>query len=260
MAGGMEGEGLPDPILGGTALRVVAALCKQGHRDRSLFDSGGNQLISGFHRALHNFNVSGEVDRMAIIDAISSFASASPDALERVLSDPVTRNAWLSLSVAQPKLKSVVLFSVSMVLDPSDEVDSKGDFIPAPPPSNTVGLKLFETWGQVNEDDPSSLALSLAKSPLPETRLGAYALLKAVAKLPTGCQVLLSSPGLYEFLVSREVEKTKEGREAKYAIVEVIAESPAKGLLADDIVAQIEKYVKEGPHYVKPMQWELATD
>ena len=41
----------------------------------SLF--GSREALLGFHKALHNFQGSGELDRLALIDAISSFASAS---------------------------------------------------------------------------------------------------------------------------------------------------------------------------------------
>jgi len=260
MAGGEE-EGDPDPILGGPALRVVAALCKLGHRDSSLFGIAGTHLLNGFHRALHSWESSGELDRLALIDAISSFASASSDALDLVLNDPVTRETWLSLSVAQPKLKSVILTSVAMVLDPSPEVDANGDSITTSSvPTNDMGMKLYASLGRSNNLQTTELVLSLAKSPLPETRLGAYSLLKAVAKLPTGGQVLFSHNDFHDFLINRDREKTKEGREAKYALVKAIYESEVKGLLADDIVKQLENYLKEGPHYVQTLSWELATD
>jgi 26S proteasome non-ATPase regulatory subunit 5 len=260
MAGGDE-EGSPDPILGGPALRVIAALCKLGHRDSSLFGLAQTELVRGFHRALHNFEASGELDRLAMVDAISSFASASPDALDLILNDPVTREAWLSLSVAQPKLKSVILASVAMVLDPLSEVDANGDSITtsSAPPSD-MAMKLYASIGSTNNTQTTELVLAMAKSPLPETRFGAYTLLSAVAKLGTGGQVLFTHPGFYEWLMNRERETTKEGREAKYAVVESIVGSEVKGLLADEIVRKLQEYLKQGPHYLKPLSWELAVE
>jgi len=259
LAGGAP-DTVPDAILGGPALRVVAALCKLGHGDSSLFGLGQADLIRGFHGALHNFQVSGELDRLALVDAISSFASASPDALDLVINDPVTRQAWLSLKVAQPKLKSAILTSVAMVLDPSKELDANGDSIStltAPP--NAATMKLYTSVGRTNDKETTDLILSIARSPLPEARLGAYTILIAVAKLSAGGQVLFTHPGFYEWLMSREGETTKEGREAKYTLVEVIVGSQVKGLLADEIVKKLEQYIKQGPHYLKPMAWEVAT-
>jgi hypothetical protein len=260
LAGGEE-EGDPDPILGGSALRVIAALCKLGHRDSSLFGLSETELTIGFHRALHNFEASGELDRLAMVDAISSFASASPDALNLVLNDDVTREAWLSLSVAQPKLKSVILTSIAMVLDPSSEVDSNGDSITtSSAPPNDIAMKLYAAIGSTSNTDTTKLVVTMARSPLTEIRLGAYTLLTAVAKLATGGQVLFTHPGFYEWLMDRARESTMEGREAKYGIVKAIVGSEVKGLLSDVIVRKLEDYLKQGPHYHKPISWELAVE
>jgi hypothetical protein len=60
--------------------------------------------------------------------------------------------------------------------------------------------------------------------------------------------------------MEREAEKIKEGREAKYSVVDTILKGEVKGLLADDIVRKLDQYLKEGPHYVKTITWELATE
>lgn len=247
-----------DPILGGPALRTLSSLCQLAHRDASLFGLGGSELLTGFHHALRNFNTTGELDRLAFIDAASSFASASPDALEVVLDDAEIRESWLSLNVAQPKLKSAILMSVALVINPLPEKDSNGDSIAQVIPSNALAMRLYSSLGLVNGRDSTELVLSLAKSPLVEERLGAYALLESVAKQGTGAQVLLTSPGFFDFLVDRQTESTKEGKEAKFAIVQAIMNSSARGLLADDIVKQLEKILKEGPYYVK-LEREIMT-
>ncbi|GKY92354.1 hypothetical protein MPSEU_000206300 [Mayamaea pseudoterrestris] len=262
---GSEAE--PDPVLGGPALRVLSQLCKLGHSDSNLFSQAGDFLLKGFHQALHNFDVSNELDRLAKIDAISSFASGSPDALQIVLDDAVTRRDWLSLSVAQSKLKAVVLHSIAMVLDPAIEVDANGDTITsanittARIADDDSGRRLYFTFGQVNSEEPTKLILTLARSPLPELRLGAYALFTAVAKLAQGPQILLSDAHFLEFLLSRPSHETiKEGREAKYQLVQTIYDSSAKGLLADKIVQQIDKYLRQGPHFIETETWEVATE
>jgi hypothetical protein len=141
MAGGKEEAGDPDPILGGSALRTLSGICRLGQRDASLFALGGKDVLVGFHRALHNFEGTGELDRLALVDAIASFASSSADALEIAMSDPMTRECWLSLSVAQPKLKAVILNSVAMVIDPSPEKDTNGDAVTtANVPSNALAM------------------------------------------------------------------------------------------------------------------------
>eukprot|EP00957_Ditylum_brightwellii_P198462 15125395-Ditylum_brightwellii.AAC.1 len=105
-----------------------------------------------------------------------------------VLDDPVLREGWLSLSVAQSKLKAVVLQSVANAIDPPKEVDANGDCVlPWSVPSNQIAMKLFNALSVVNEsggfgDDATKLVLTNAISPFVEIRLSSYALLKAIAK------------------------------------------------------------------------------
>lgn len=263
-AGTEEESGNADPVLGGPALRVLSAICRLGQRDNNVFDQGGKEALLGFHRALHAFEGSGELDRLALVDAISSFASASEDALDLVLNDEVTRDAWLGLSVAQPQLKASILTSVAMVIDPLPEKDVNGDIVEANvnnAPSNTAAMRLFSLVGQVNHaKDSTEVVLSFAKSPIPETRLSAYNLMRAVAKTSTGSQVLLSHSEFYSFLIDRERESTKIGREGKFAIVESIWNSPAKLLLAEDIVQTMDRILKQGPHFVPIQRPELVVE
>ena len=263
--------GSPDPFCGGPALRTLSAFCKLAHtrmpQDEAspqLFAlADDSELLGGFHRALHCFeeHSSGENDRLAFVDAVSSWASASPQALTLVIDDPMLRDGWMSLTVSQPKLKSVILYSVATCIDPPSQVDSSGDTVMASNvPSNQLSMRLFDCLGLVNGKDATDVVLSAAQSSFAELRLGAYALLNAVAKRGMGAQVLLSHNSFYEFLVTREKETTKEGKEAKHAIVEAVLASEAKPLLADSIVATLEKIAQQGPHYKNVSSYELATE
>lgn len=261
LSGGSEEDEEADPILGGPALRVLAALCKISQAGSQLVFPAETVLLTGFHRALHNMEgATGELDRLARMDAISSFAGASADALALVLQDPVTRDGWLSLNVSQPKLKAAILVSVARVLDPLAEHLESESLLHAPADAPADLLKLYALLGRTNRQESTSMLLTLARSPLPEIRFAVYALLRAVTKLSTGGQVLLSTAGFVDFLLSREGETTKEGREGRHALVEAIHASPVKGLLAEGIVNKLETYVAQGPHYVKSMTWELAVE
>jgi hypothetical protein len=261
MAGGMEST-VPDAVLGGPALRVLAQLCKQGQQHPELVGRSGDLLLKGFHQALHNFDVNGELDRLAKLDAISSFASASADALTLVLDDPVIRKDWLNVSVAQPKLKAAILQSVAMVLDPAVELDVNGEAIvsPSSPDSSNSWRKLYVMLGQTNDEEPTKLVLTLARGPLPEIRLGCYAIFMAIAKLPTGGQMLFGDPQFLNFLLTRDGEYTKEGREAKYKLVQTIYDADVRGLLAEEIVKRIQIHLKQGAHFVETVTWEVATE
>jgi len=73
----------PDPILGGPSLRFLSALCHD-RKDASVFRMDGTELLSGYHRALLQFDDGGESDRLVLIDAISSFALLHPRSLLRL--------------------------------------------------------------------------------------------------------------------------------------------------------------------------------
>jgi Proteasome non-ATPase 26S subunit len=231
----------PDPMLGGFALRVVATVCRlmQTH---SLLDK---DLMQSFLSALHNNINSGAMDRMAFVVAISAFASSSDDALYRVLQDEEARQAWLHLSVAQPKLKAAILVSVAGVIETTTL-------------SRDLAMKLYAFVGQSDGPDTTEILMKLVLSPMSEVRIGAYTLFRVVAAcLPTGSQVLLSHSGFFEMIMDREKETSKDGRDARYEVVGAILGSPVVSLLAEDIVKRMESFRREGPHYVKPLQWDV---
>lgn len=230
-----------DAMLGGFALKVVATFCKllRPHCSQE------NTLMHSFLAALHHNVETGEIDRMAFVVAISALASSSDSALDRVMEDEVTRQAWLDMSVAQPKVKAAILISVAEVIE---ELSI----------SRELAMKLFTVLGSPGGPDATDVLMKLAISPIVEVRVSVYTLLRAVADcLPTGSQVLLSHHGFFDMLMDREKETTKNGREARYEIIKAIIESPVASMLADEIVKRMKDYLHEGPHYVKPMRWDV---
>lgn len=244
-----------DPLLGGSALRLLSALCSQSQSDESL------TLLPAFSKALHNFasQSRSEVDRLHLVHAISSFAGSSLDALKAVLDDPTTREAWLCLQhVAQPKLKAATLLSIAMVLDPS--LDSH-----RPPPhsslESSMAMTLYSQLGQANGADYNTTdwMLKLCAAPIPELRLASYALLSAMAQVGVGgAQVLLSSAAFLDFLFERN-ESTQDGRVAKFQVVQAVF-TKVQGLLSEVMVSKFEKHLEQGPHYVQTMQWDVVAE
>jgi len=290
---------MPHPILGGSALRILSSICKiipthdpittpSSWSSSSSSSAAERVLLTGFHRALRTFAryANGEVERIALVDAISSFASVSEYALTSVLEEEeeekrmgfgeeeegvVLRERWLDIgSMPQSKLKALVLCSIARVMDPSslEEADSNGEdgdgrqryYVP----SSKTSLQLFQCFGQVNTNgntSPEQLLLNFSKSPFVEVRLGAYELMRAfVSKVKTGATILLSQEGFLEFLLSGEGESVKEGKEARFAIVQAVLNSGTRQLLAENIVKDLERVVSEGPYYVKSVNWQLATE
>jgi hypothetical protein len=164
MVGGTSSTA-PDPFMSGPALRLLSTLAKFSHQydkatifqQDSTCTSGGDGIdatidnhLASFHRILHNFDMSGgEMDRLFIVDAISSFASASSEALEQVLEDAILVERWLSLAVAQPKLKAVVLLSVARVKNPQ-VVNNVVNDDNVKPNSAALAMEIYSALGQCN--------------------------------------------------------------------------------------------------------------
>jgi hypothetical protein len=276
-------SGTPDPFMSGPALRLLSSLAKLCHyfRDVNHVDSGADSgadaalsalgggdgpdlLLTSFHQILQSFDLSGgELDRLAFVDAVSSLASASSKALESVLGDAILLERWLSLAVAQPKLKAVVLLSLARVIYPPTEQQQQesGDASIPYVPNSKLAIQLYLALGRINGNrNATDMLLHLARSPVIESRLGAYAVFEAVAKHgAVGSQVLLSHADFYNMMISREQETIPEGREAKYAIVVAVLNRDVRGLLADNIVKALETYIAQGPHHVPTQRWDVMT-
>eukprot|EP00550_Attheya_septentrionalis_P003891 CAMPEP_0198287396 /NCGR_PEP_ID=MMETSP1449-20131203/6231_1 /TAXON_ID=420275 /ORGANISM="Attheya septentrionalis, Strain CCMP2084" /LENGTH=586 /DNA_ID=CAMNT_0043985347 /DNA_START=78 /DNA_END=1834 /DNA_ORIENTATION=- len=269
-AGSDDEEEEPNLLLSGPALRLLSSICQLGQRDSTLFQqvssSSGSapqpqqQLLqTGFHRALLRACEGlsgGELDRLAFVDAVSSYASASPEALVLVLDDLVLKQKWLSLHAAQPKLKSIILLSVARVMDPPppdgvvpvvDVIMGHDDDDTRNVPSNAMANRLLGALSEMNRDkDAIELILDMATaSPWVEERLGSYALLKAIAQRGRqGIQTLFLHAGFLEFVTSRD-QTAKEGKEAKFEIIQAILQNDAgKELLAEPIVQQLETMMR----------------
>jgi len=265
MVGGSSSEQYePHPILGGPALRLLSCICsskilhkQQNNTEMMNIDDDDHYswLRTRFHHVLRNAEVKTELDRLAHLDAVSSFAASSPEALEIVLDDDVIRLNWLSLSVAQPKLRSAILYSVAMVLNHQNQNNA----------NNALCMRLFTMLGQINNNSSGSsmgLLISLARSSVTEVRLGAYTLLEALVCQHTFARLLfMSSNDLFEFLLNREgVERTIEGREARFNIVKaILSQQRLVSLMDPNLVKVLEEYVQQGPHYVTTQAWNVAT-
>lgn len=258
LSGGGDEHECPDPILGAPALRLLACLCRHVQSDSSLMDLAGRELLQGFRNALLKTETHGELERLAYIDAVSSFAASSSDAMEMVLSESQLYEGWLSLTNAQPKMKAVIMHSISQIIEPQ----RVGDNVPTSSISNPTIIALLNIFGDVNSCSVPEMLLTFGRKPVMETKLAAYNLMRAMCKCGSMLLLLLSHAGFAEFLVNRETDATKEGKEAKFVLIEAIVNGDvnARGLLADDIARKLDEIAKQGPHYVKAMSWQMMTE
>ena len=275
-----------DPILSGSAIRLLSSICSLLGQDQyynsaiftntTIATTKTTTILKSFRSALSHFDQRGETNRLAFIDAVSTFASSSSEALHVVLQeynndDTTTANSirrgWLSLSHAHPKLKSVVLCSIAKVLDPID--DSSNNNNNCVIPSDKDAMLLIDTLSQVNSSTSvSTLLFTLVKSTIVEIRLGTYRLIKAMIKHSVyTAQLILSHSDAYDYLTncnnfSNNIECTKEGKEAKFEIIVELMkhENVVNMLLNDDIKEKLDKIVKLGPFHVQSITYEMATE
>jgi hypothetical protein len=64
------------------------------------------------------------------------------------------------------------------------------------------------------------------RQPLPEIRIAAFGLLRSLANYDWGIKFMFDHPGFLEFLLHRDSETTKLGKEWKYSIVEAVVRNP----------------------------------
>ena len=264
---GSNNEIEADPMLGGQALKIICFLCplaKYHHEDNDVENSfrTDNKLLLQFLNALHNFDYElDETSRIRFIDSISSFAASSNDALKVILEDRVLHERWLNLSISKPKLKSIVLLSVARLLDPS----SFSTTTYTNKPSEQLCIRLYQLLGQVNGtrnydiNSTTQILLTLAKSPATEVRIASYMLMKAIiiSGNRMGIKLLLNCAGCFEFLINRDYETTKEGKEAKFDIICCILKTEEiQTSLEDGVFNALNRIKQQGPYYVIPRRWD----
>eukprot|EP00956_Cyclotella_meneghiniana_P020278 scaffold35500_cov82-Cyclotella_meneghiniana.AAC.2 len=287
-----------DPVNGPAALRLLTEICRVGVSSAISLSSMEEStlekfqlLLTGFHVALQRFQPQGELERLSFIHATSSlFASCSIIACtssvessastagltQYILADKALLHDWLSLHsrVAQPKLKSAVLCSMAQVLEPhlwnSESVQTQPVSTADVRPNDAIALQLYQAFTEANNNkDAMELLLASAKSPFVEERLGAYTLFKALVMRGPILQLMLlhnDDSGNISFLVwllNHNSESTSEGRIAKYQIVNTMMSRSGSligGLIPDKMARELKLWNEQGPHYVKSIPWEMATE
>lgn len=93
--------------------------------------------------------------------------------------------------------------------------------------------------------------------PFQDVRTGAFAVLQSIARHSSwGVQVLVNYPGFFEFILNRDTETTKVGREWKYAVLEAMMKGKdgedlqqVRTTLGNTKLGLVERYLREGPFY-----------
>ena len=98
------------------------------------------------------------------------------------------------------------------------------------------------------------ILIQIAKQPFVDLRLAAYRCLLELTRSSWALHAMNNEPGFVEFLLNRSTEKDKEGKEAKFAIIQSICHDGEEAKLAFGNVnyLKLRRYVNEGVFYVEP--------
>lgn len=90
--------------------------------------------------------------------------------------------------------------------------------------------------------------------------MSAFQVLQSLASLPWGQQLMNNAAGFKEFLLDRSIETTKEGKDAKFQVVRVLAESPTvTDVFGRPYYVQLMEFFHQGPFFVQA-QAEVAYE
>jgi len=105
-------------------------------------------------------------------------------------------------------------------------------------------------------DHPVKLLLAYAKNPVEEIRFAAYHVIQMLCLHAWGVNMLLEHHGFLEFLLTRQNEASKTGKEWKFAIVKTLYEQKNVQLQQEQM-KRLHFYLINGPFYVSA---EAAVD
>jgi len=121
-------------------------------------------------------------------------------------------------------------------------------------------LSITESWYRRVSGRPMEIMVNIAKQPFEDLRLAAFQMMLIVAGQNWGRREICRHPGLLEYLLDRGTERVKSGKESKYAIISVLANSGDILTLApEETVVQMKQFVKDGAFFVEA-QPEVAYE
>ena len=132
-------------------------------------------------------------------------------------------------------------------------------FIQVPDQTSEL-LKLTECWYTHLGTRTFDYLMSLADQPFPDLRTALLSLFNSMALQPWGQNIMNNHPGFREYLLDRSTEKTKEGKEGKFAVISTLANSPTSTeIFGSPYMIHLKVYCSQGPFYVRA-QAEVAME
>eukprot|EP00742_Colponemidia_sp_Colp-10_P002823 GILJ01003017.1.p1 GENE.GILJ01003017.1~~GILJ01003017.1.p1 ORF type:complete len:533 (-),score=92.38 GILJ01003017.1:203-1723(-) len=235
-----------DPLFAGRLIRLIARLYALGsvHFQHLLSPA----LLTSIERFLMS---SDESDKTTALSAVAHIAS-TPNGLEAV----VRQSSLLS--------KFVRFIDSHVIPVRAAFYEAYGSILntsfPADDPRVEENLKVM--YNTIPGDpNPMGSFMNQLRAPFPEIRAAVLFVFSGLAHYQFGVRALFSHSGFLSFLLNRESEQTKEGKELKHKTVSnVIHQTWVRSVLDPTVIEELEKYYRQGPFFM-PTQAavEVAT-
>jgi hypothetical protein len=119
-----------------------------------------------------------------------------------------------------------------------------------------------------------SYLMKISRQPIPILKNAAMDLMRSIASQGQGTQgnrcwgipalfgnitTVNNNNDFWNFLKDRTTEFSKEGKDFKFALLQIIYRSPAMSLLGEDIQKHLKVMIDQGPYYMPPRMEEMET-
>uniref|UniRef100_T1J7S9 26S proteasome non-ATPase regulatory subunit 5 n=1 Tax=Strigamia maritima TaxID=126957 RepID=T1J7S9_STRMM len=112
-------------------------------------------------------------------------------------------------------------------------------------------LSLTELWFSWLASEPMQLLLNLCRQPFADIRCAALGILRSLAHQSWGQQKMSLYPGFLEYILDRNTEGDKEGKDLKFEIISILVSSPtSQEIFGTNGMLKLKEYYKQGPYYV----------
>lgn len=125
-------------------------------------------------------------------------------------------------------------------------------------------MLLAHTLKTLLDTTPPAYLMKQLKEPFADKRYAVFHIMKGMCKHKWGIKELSNYPHFIDFLVDRNTEATKEGKEWKFSVAETIVQTMNENkddkVLDPKYLVQLKAFLKQGPFFVKgEHRVEIAT-
>jgi len=258
----------PDPMLSTHAATVLSKILAQPSFRELQWSHDMQQEVWNLMAAVGRMLTSdAELERLAGVDTVERFATSCPQAHALFLQNDVLIDSLLELLRQKVETQALVLHVLAKIFDFDMKFPADPAVTTAIEPLSTEAAYLerkrylLQVVANIKKMSAIEYCVKLIKSPIAESKYGAYDLLRALAadKSGWGFQLIINHSGLVDLLLDRSIEHTKEGKEWKFSVVSALYENSKSHLLAEEFRDSLHRFLRMGPFYVPAAMSELAT-